>query len=109
TLTAVRPPSRFGSLVVAEDGGVEEFIEKPQVVSGWINGGFFVFQPQIFDYIDNDASILEREPLERLVAQHQLGAYRLEEFWQPMDTLREKRQLDELWHSGDAPWKVWND
>jgi glucose-1-phosphate cytidylyltransferase len=109
TLTAVRPPSRFGSLVVAENGGVDEFIEKPQVVSGWINGGFFVFEPKIFDYIDGDNSILEREPLELLVAQQQLGAYRLEEFWQPMDTLREKRLLEELWHSGNAPWKVWAD
>jgi glucose-1-phosphate cytidylyltransferase len=109
TLTAVRPPSRFGSLVVADNGGVDEFIEKPQVVSGWINGGFFVFDPKIFEYIDGDSSILEREPLERLVAQRQLGAYRLEEFWQPMDTLREKRLLEELWHGGNAPWKVWAD
>ncbi len=109
TLTAVRPPSRFGSVVISEAGIVNEFIEKPQVVSGWINGGFFVFEPTIFDYIADDKTILEREPLELLVARQELAAYRLEGFWQPMDTLREKRLLDELWQRGHAPWKVWEE
>lgn len=109
TMTAVRPPSRFGSVAIDEQGVVTDFIEKPQVVSGWINGGFFVFEPSVFDYISGDDTIFERDPLERLVADGQLGAYRLDEFWQPMDTLREKRLLEELWASGDAPWKVWRE
>lgn len=109
TLTAVRPPSRFGSVVLDVDGVVKNFLEKPQVEDGWINGGFFVFEPEIFDYIENDATILEREPLERLVERQQLTAFRLDEFWQPMDTLREKRLLDDMWRSGNAPWKVWSD
>jgi glucose-1-phosphate cytidylyltransferase len=107
TLTAVRPQSRFGSLVVDDAGVVAEFIEKPQVSDGWINGGFFVFEPAIFAYLGGDASVLEREPIEALVRDGQLAAYRLESFWQPMDTLREKRLLDDLWQSGTAPWKVW--
>jgi glucose-1-phosphate cytidylyltransferase len=107
TLTAVRPPARFGGLVL-EDGCVREFSEKPQTGEGWINGGFFVFEPGVFDYLGGDETILERDPLARLAADGQLAAYRHEGFWQPMDTLREKQILEDLWNRGDAPWKVWS-
>ncbi|MGH0028598.1 MAG: glucose-1-phosphate cytidylyltransferase [Myxococcota bacterium] len=106
TLTAVRPPARFGGLVL-EDGGVREFSEKPQTGEGWINGGFFVFEAGVFDYLQGDETILERDPLARLAAEGQLSAYKHEGFWQPMDTLREKQVLDDLWNRGDAPWKIW--
>jgi glucose-1-phosphate cytidylyltransferase len=106
TVTAVRPPSRFGSLEL--DGGlVREFREKPQTGAGWINGGFFVFEPEVLDYLHDDRTILVRAPLERLAAASQLAAFRHEGFWQPMDTLREKRLLEQLWDDGVAPWKVW--
>jgi len=106
TITAVRPASRFGR--IAFDGDrVLEFTEKPQTSEGWINGGFFVLEPEVFDYIGGDDTIWEREPLERLAADGQLIAYKHEGFWQPMDTLREKRLLNELWNDGQAPWKVW--
>lgn len=84
-----------------------KFIEKPQSGEGWINGGFFVLEPGVFDYIEGDQTIWEREPLERLAADGQLVAYRHTGFWQPMDTLREKQLLESLWESGKAPWKVW--
>ena len=106
TVTAVRPPARFGSLTL-QGGTVCEFAEKPQADAGWINGGFFVFDPAIFDYLEDDATILEREPLERLAKEGQLMAFRHGGFWQPMDTLREKLLLESLWASGQAPWKVW--
>jgi glucose-1-phosphate cytidylyltransferase len=106
TVTAVRPPSRFGGLLLADDA-VGEFTEKPQGGEAWINGGFFVFEPAIFDYLEGDHSVLEGEPLERLAADGQLMAYRHEGFWQPMDTLREKQLLEDLWSSGEAPWKTW--
>lgn len=106
TVTAVRPPARFGGLVFDQDR-VAEFSEKPQAAEGWINGGFFVFSPQVFDYLENDQTILERAPLERLASDGQLMAYRHTGFWQPMDTLREKHLLDSLWSSGRAPWKIW--
>jgi glucose-1-phosphate cytidylyltransferase len=107
TVTAVRPPARFGDLAI--DGNlVLKFAEKPQTGEGWINGGFFVFQPEVFDYIDGDETSLEREPLERLAAEGQLAAFRHEGFWQPMDTLREKELLESLWSSGQAPWKIWS-
>ena len=103
TVTAVHPPARFGAMQL--DGErVARFSEKPQTDVGWINGGFFVFEPAILDYIGGDDSSLEREPLERLAADQQLMAYRHEGFWQPMDTLREKHLLDDLWQSGHAPW-----
>lgn len=108
TVTAVRPPARFGGLVL-EDGLAVDFSEKPQIGEGWINGGFFVFEPQVFDYIDGDASILEADTLARLAAQRQLAAYQHDGFWQCMDTLREKRLLDGLWRNGQRPWKVWKD
>jgi glucose-1-phosphate cytidylyltransferase len=105
TVTAVRPPSRFGGLAFDGDQ-VTEFIEKPQVGEGWINGGFFVLEPGVLDYIDDDATIWEREPLERLAQEGQLVAFRHEGFFQPMDTLREKHLLQQLWESGAAPWRV---
>jgi len=106
TVTAVRPPARFGKIVFDGDR-VVEFTEKPQTSEGWINGGFFVLEPKVFDYIEGDETAWEREPLARLAADGQLMAYRHEGFWQPMDTLREKRLLNELWNKGEAPWKVW--
>ena len=106
TVTAVRPPARFGGLVL-EDDRVREFSEKPQTESGWINGGFFVCEPKFLDYLDDDHSVLEREPLEHVAADGQLMAFRHDGFWQPMDTLREKELLESLWASGQAPWKVW--
>lgn len=106
TVTAVRPPGRFGALAV-EGEHVKGFNEKPAGDGGWINGGFFVLQPEVFTYLHGDSDIWEHEPLERLAAEGQLGAYPHEGFWQPMDTLREKNILEELWSSGSAPWKVW--
>ena len=105
TVTAVRPPARFGGLVFDGDI-VTQFAEKPQIGEGWINGGFFVFEPQVLDYIDGDDTMLEREPLERLAADRQLAAYRHEGFWQCMDTLRDVRLLNTLWASGQAPWRT---
>lgn len=102
TVTAVHPPSRFGSLDLEEER-VIRFSEKPQSEQGWINGGFFVFEPEALNYMRADV-MLEREPLERLAADKQLTAFRHEGFWQPMDTLRDKRLLDNLWSSGKAPW-----
>jgi glucose-1-phosphate cytidylyltransferase len=107
TVTTVRPPARFGQIHVAGDR-VDRFSEKPQTGEGWINGGFFVLQRQALDYIDGDTTLWEREPMERLAKENELMAYRHEGFWQPMDTLREKRLLDELWESGRAPWKIWS-
>ena len=106
TVTAVRPPARFGGLVF--DGElVAEFTEKPQIGEGWINGGFLVFEPQILDYLDGDRASLEGDLLEQLAAERQLAAYRHEGFWQCMDTLRDKRLLESLWESGKPLWKVW--
>ncbi|MDZ4675114.1 MAG: glucose-1-phosphate cytidylyltransferase [Gemmatimonadota bacterium] len=107
TVTAVRPPARFGGLVLA-DGQVREFSEKSQADAGWINGGFFVFEARVLDYLTGDDCILEREPLERLAAEGELMAYQHSGFWQPMDTLREKEQLELHWSSGHAPWRVWD-
>jgi glucose-1-phosphate cytidylyltransferase len=106
TVTAVRPPARFGGLRF-EGERVAEFVEKPQIGEGWINGGFFVFEPEIFDYIEGDETFLEREPLERLAAEGQLAAYRHDGFWQCMDTIRDVKLLEGLWERGDAPWKSW--
>lgn len=104
TVTAVRPPARFGDLSIENDS-VKCFAEKPQAGEGWINGGFFVFELGIFDYLNGDDTILEREPLERLAADGQLMAYRHEGYWQSMDTLRDKHALEEQWACGMAPWK----
>ncbi len=105
TITAVRPPARFGGLVF-EGNFVREFSEKPQIGEGWINGGYFVFEPEIFKYLDGDDTLLELNPLEKLAQQSELVAYRHEGFWQCMDTLREKKILENLWQSGEAPWKA---
>jgi len=108
TITAVHPTTRFGALHL--DGGkVLKFAEKPQLGEGWVNGGFFVLEPQVIDYIDGDESVFELAPIERLVADGQLMAYRHEGFWQGMDTLREVKRLEELWNSGNVPWKLWDD
>lgn len=104
TVTAVRPPARFGSLALEGDL-VREFAEKPQAGEGWINGGFFVFEPALFDYLEGPHTLLEREPLEGLAEEGQLMAFKHDGFWQPMDTLRDKRLLESLWASGEAPWK----
>jgi glucose-1-phosphate cytidylyltransferase len=106
TLTAVRPPARYGHLEFQGDR-VAEFSEKPQTGEGWINGAFFVLEPAIFDYIEGDETQWEKEPLERLARDGQLMAYRHTSFWQCMDTLREKHVLEEMWRSGKAPWKTW--
>ena len=106
TVTTVRPPARFGQIHLDGDR-VDRFSEKPQTGEGWINGGFFVLDRKALDYIDGDETLWEREPMERLARDGQLMAYQHEGFWQPMDTLREKRLLEELWASGDAPWKIW--
>jgi len=107
TVTAVRPPARFGELIFDGDL-VSDFTEKPQVGEGWINGGFMVCEPAIFEYLEGDDSSLEADALERLAAQRQLVAYRHEDFWQCMDTLRDKRLLETLWQERRAPWKVWD-
>jgi len=106
TVTAVRPPARFGGLSF-EGELVTKFVEKPQIGEGWMNGGFFVLEPKILDYIESDEIIFERKPLERLAEDGQLVAYRHEGFWQCMDTLRDVRLLESLWESGRAPWKAW--
>jgi glucose-1-phosphate cytidylyltransferase len=106
TVTAVRPPSRFGGLVFSGDL-VTEFTEKPQIGEGWINGGYMLFEPAVLDYIEGDQTSLEADVLERLAAERQLAAYRHEGFWQCMDTLRDKRLLERLWHEGQPPWRVW--
>lgn len=106
TMTAVQPPGRYGVMEI-ENFTVTKFKEKPKGNGGWINGGFFVLSPKIIDYIDDDMSIWERAPLERLAADKELIAYKHEGFWQAMDTLRDKIKLEELWSSGKAPWKVW--
>jgi glucose-1-phosphate cytidylyltransferase len=107
TVTAVRPPARFGELTLNGDGEVTAFAEKPQLAEGWINGAFFVLEPGVFDYIEGDMTQWEREPLERLAADGQLMAYRHESFWQCMDTLRDKVLLEQLWSSPQPPWKIW--
>jgi glucose-1-phosphate cytidylyltransferase len=106
TVTAVRPPARFGGLVFDGDY-VAEFTEKPQIGEGWINGGFLVFKPEIFKYLVGDQSSLEADLLERLAADRQLAAYRHNAFWQCMDTLRDKKLLEILWQDNRAPWKTW--
>jgi glucose-1-phosphate cytidylyltransferase len=106
TITAVRPPARFGGIVFDGDL-VAQFAEKPQIGEGWINGGFMVLEPEIFQYLKDDEANLEAHALERLANERQLAAYRHDGFWQCMDTLRDKRVLDSLWDSGNPPWKLW--
>ncbi len=107
TVTAVQPPGRYGALNIGADFSVQSFQEKPQGDGGWINGGFFVLEPDVIDHIENDNSIWEQEPLRKLAAESQLTAYHHHGFWQPMDTLRDRVQLEELWAQGRPPWKVW--
>jgi glucose-1-phosphate cytidylyltransferase len=106
TLTGTQPPGRFGVLSLEGDR-VIGFEEKPQGDGSWINGGFFVLSPRVIDYVTNDSTIWERGPMERLARDGQLSAYLHKGFWLPMDTLRDKQHLEELWQSGQAPWKVW--
>lgn len=107
TLTAVRPPARFGTLKVAADNAIEDFAEKPVGDNSFINGGFFVLSRSVIDYIEGDETIWERTPLETLVRLGELKAFHHHGFWQPMDTLKDKEFLDGLWENGNAPWKVW--
>lgn len=107
TVTAIQPPGRFGALDISEKGDVTRFMEKPLGDGAWINGGFFVLEPKVFNYIESDNTIFEKEPLENLASSGQLVAYRHYGFWKPMDTLRDKRELDSMWSAGMAGWKVW--
>jgi len=107
TVTAVQPPGRYGLLNLDTTGSVKGFQEKPQGDGGWINGGFFVLEPAVFDLIEGDSTTWEQEPMQQLAADGQLHAYRHRGFWQPMDTLRDRLHLEELWASGKAPWKLW--
>jgi glucose-1-phosphate cytidylyltransferase len=106
TVTAIKPPGRYGALET-DNGAVIQFQEKPAGDGSWINGGFFVLEPSVLEYIDGDDVVWEQQPLKRLAASGQLSAYRHEGFWQAMDTMREKNQLEELWSSGKAPWRTW--
>lgn len=108
TLTAVQPAGRFGALAIAPSSVISSFSEKPQGDGSWINGGFFVLQPEIFDYInEGDSTIWERKPLERLAIDQQLIAYKHTGFWRPMDTLRDKIELEQMWEKTNCPWKLW--
>lgn len=107
TLTGVQPPGRFGALDIKLDHRIKTFQEKPQGDGTWVNGGFFVLEPSVFDLLHADADVWERRPLEELASSGQLSAYKHSGFWQPMDTLRDKTYLEELWTSGKAPWKTW--
>ena len=108
TMTAVQPDGRFGTFEADKDGGVKRFLEKPRGDGSWINGGFFVCEPSVFDYIPaGDDTILERQPLESLASGGQLSAYRHDGFWKCMDTLRDKTDLNKMWDGGAAPWKTW--
>jgi glucose-1-phosphate cytidylyltransferase len=108
TVTAIQPNGRFGALDCNDDGMVTGFQEKPQNENGWINGGFMVLEPEVFNYIpSDDSTVFEREPLENLAKDNQLMAYKHHSFWQPMDAIRDKNKLEELWQSKKAPWKIW--
>ena len=106
TITAVQPPGRFGSLEFEGDK-MTRFKEKPAGDGGWINGGFFVLEPEVFDYLKDDTTVWEKDPLEKMAAQDKLAIYKHSGFWQPLDTLREKNLLEDLWSSGKSPWKTW--
>ena len=108
TLTAVEPSGRFGALILKDDNSISSFTEKPTGYGAWINGGFFVLEPRIFDYItDGDTTIWERGPLENLAKDNQLQAYKHSGFWRPMDTLRDRMELENMWNSGNCEWKIW--
>lgn len=109
TLTAIQPPGRFGVFRLNNgDGRITQFREKPQGEGAWINGGFFVLEPGVIDYIEGDETVWEQEPLQNLAQDGELSAFRHNGFWQPMDTLRDKNVLEDLWNSGEAPWQVWD-
>lgn len=107
TVTAVQPSGRFGALKIDDSNHVEFFMEKPKGDGSWINGGFFVCQPEVLDYIENDESIWERAPMESIAKDQQMSAYKHDGFWKPMDTLRDKTELENLWKSEQVPWKTW--
>jgi len=107
TLTAIQPGGRFGVLDIDDNETVRQFSEKAKEDGGWINAGFMVLEPEVFDYIEGDDTFFEKEPLENLALDGKLAAYRHEGFWKCMDTMRDKGMLDELWNSGQAPWKRW--
>jgi glucose-1-phosphate cytidylyltransferase len=107
TMTATYPPGRFGAIDIHADGHITSFKEKPKGDGGMINGGFFVLSPRVIDQIDGDATLWEHEPLEKLAQQSEIIAYQHHGFWQPMDTLRDKNYLEQLWATGSAPWKSW--
>jgi glucose-1-phosphate cytidylyltransferase len=107
TVTSVQPMGRFGALDLTDNDEVNGFYEKPKGDGSWINAGFFVLQPEIFDYIDGDSTIFEKEPLEGLAKNKELMSFKHKGFWQPMDTLRDKNHLEDLWKSGQAPWRTW--
>jgi glucose-1-phosphate cytidylyltransferase len=108
TITSVQTAGRFGAIKINDNGTVESFMEKPLGDGSWINGGFFVMEPRVFDYLtDGDATILERKPLEHLAETGQLNAYKHRGFWRPMDTLRDKQELTDMWTKGTAPWALW--
>lgn len=110
TMTAVQPQARFGAVTIGKDGSIDSFKEKPKSQDVWINGGFFVLEHGIFQHIsEGDETIWERKPLETLARDHEIAAFKHEGYWQPMDTLREKRELEAEWSSGCAPWKVWDE
>lgn len=110
TLTAVQPPGRFGTFqLVPNDQKIDSFKEKPKSNNAWINGGFFVLEPEIFDYIEGDETVWEMEPLRELAHSGNLGAFRHDSFWHPMDTLHDKNNLEKLWNSGNCPWHIWSD
>lgn len=107
TVTAVQPSGRFGAVNMGPDNNVFSFLEKPRGDGSWINGGFFVCEPGVFDYIDGDSTTWEREPMERLAEKGEMMAFKHEGFWKPMDALRDKTELESLWNSGQAKWKTW--
>ena len=107
TVTAVQPPGRFGALVISEGDEVTHFLEKPLGDGSWINAGFFVLEPEVLDFIESDGTVFEKEPLENLALNRQLAAYKHLGFWKPMDTLRDKRDLETMWSSGSPKWKIW--
>ena len=108
TVTAVQPEGRFGALNINKNGQVDTFVEKPIGDGGWINGGFFVLEPGVFNYLKDDSTVLEKEPLQNLTEESQPNGYKHEGFWKPMDTLRDKLELEKLWDNGRAPWKIWD-
>jgi glucose-1-phosphate cytidylyltransferase len=107
TVTAVQPSGRFGAINFGKDDGVSAFTEKPKGDGAWINGGFFVCEPEVIDFIEDDLTIWERDPMEKLATKNQMVAYKHERFWKPMDTLRDKNELDHDWSTGKAKWKIW--